>query len=79
MAEHLGVKDKAELDFTYDFYTSEAVPMRPMPDTEQSNSNIKALSASNPKVTMIDSSAMWTKALSKMPKIPEAQTNTGRR
>ena len=62
MAEHLGVKDKAELDFTYDFYTSEAVPTRPMPDTEQIDSNIKALSASNPKVMMIDSSAMLDKS-----------------
>lgn len=58
MRQYLGVKDQAELDFTYDFYTKEAVPAEPTPQVAQIESNIKALSASNAKVATVDSAAM---------------------
>jgi hypothetical protein len=58
MSQHLGVKDKTELDFTYDFYTKEVVRSEPMPQAAQLESNIAALSASNAKVTTVDVAAM---------------------
>ena len=53
----LGRQGPGELDFTYDFYANE-VPAPEMPDTEQINSNIKALSASNPKVKTVNAAAL---------------------
>ncbi|HEY7302241.1 MAG TPA: ABC transporter substrate-binding protein [Xanthobacteraceae bacterium] len=56
--EHLGVTDQAQLDFTYDFYTKEALPAQPMPDAAQLQSNVQALSASNPRVATVNVAAM---------------------
>ncbi len=62
MSDHLGVKDKEVLDFTYDFYVNEVVPSVPLPELAQVEAAKKAMSASNPKVkavnvaTMIDQS-----------------------
>jgi len=58
MRQRLGITDQAELDFTYDFYINEAVPAGPTPTTAQIESNIKALSASNPRVATVDVAAM---------------------
>jgi NitT/TauT family transport system substrate-binding protein len=58
LSEHLGVKDKAALDFTYDFYVNEVLAAQPMPEVSQIEANIAALSASNPKVATIDAATM---------------------
>ncbi|MGB6537102.1 MAG: ABC transporter substrate-binding protein [Xanthobacteraceae bacterium] len=50
IGKHLGVKDKGELDFTYDFYVNEVLAAVPIPEAAQVQSNIDALAASNPKV-----------------------------
>lgn len=55
---HLGVKDKGELDFTYDFYVNEILAAEPMPDVAQIKGDIDALVASNPKVKNIDPASM---------------------
>ncbi len=58
ITKHLGVKDKGELDFTYDFYVNEVIGASPMPQPAQLVSNINALAAKNPKVKNIDAAAM---------------------
>jgi NitT/TauT family transport system substrate-binding protein len=58
ITKHLGVKDKGELDFTYDFYVNEVIGASPMPQLAQLESNINALSAKNPKVKSINAAAM---------------------
>jgi len=50
--------DQAELDFTYDFYVNEAIPADPAPAAAQIESNIKALSASNPRLASVDAGSM---------------------
>jgi NitT/TauT family transport system substrate-binding protein len=56
--KHLRVKDKAALDFTYDFYIKEVLPPGPMPQAAEIQANIDALVASNPKVKTVDAAAM---------------------
>lgn len=58
IAAHLGVKDKAALDFTYDFYMNEVLPDEPMPEAAQIQGDIDALIASNPKVKSLDAAKM---------------------
>lgn len=58
ISKYLGVKDKGELDFTYDFYVKDVLAPEPVPETEQIASNIDALSAGNPKLKTIDVSSM---------------------
>ncbi len=58
MRKHFGITDKAALDFTYDFYTSEVVSAGLTPSAAQVKSNVEALSASNPKVKTVDVAAM---------------------
>jgi NitT/TauT family transport system substrate-binding protein len=58
MRDHLGVKDKAVLDFTYDFYVDEVVRPVPMPQAAELASNKAALSATNAKVKTVDVAAM---------------------
>jgi NitT/TauT family transport system substrate-binding protein len=58
MREHLGIKDQAALDFTYDFYSKEVLPAGLTPQTAQIASNVEALAASNPKVKTVDVAAM---------------------
>ncbi|HTV37403.1 MAG TPA: ABC transporter substrate-binding protein [Xanthobacteraceae bacterium] len=55
---HLGVKDKAALDFTYDFYVNEILPEEPMPEAAQIQGDIDALIVSNPKVKNLDAAKM---------------------
>ncbi|MGH6673654.1 MAG: ABC transporter substrate-binding protein [Xanthobacteraceae bacterium] len=58
MTKHLGVKDKAELDFTYDFYVNEVTSGGVMPQADQVQSNIDALATSNPKVKGLSAASM---------------------
>jgi NitT/TauT family transport system substrate-binding protein len=58
IAKHFGVKDKAELDYTYDFYSKEILGPGPMPQVAELQSNIDALVASNPKAKTINAAAM---------------------
>ena len=58
ITRHLGVKNKGELDFTYDFYVNEVLTAGPMPQIAQLQSNIDALAAKNPKVKTIDAAGM---------------------
>jgi NitT/TauT family transport system substrate-binding protein len=58
MSAHLGIKDPAELDFTYDFYVNEILADEPMPDAAQIKGDIDAIVASNPKVKNVDPAAM---------------------
>lgn len=56
--KQLGIKDKGELDFTYDFYVKEVLVTGPMPQAAQVQSNMDALAASNPKVKALDAATM---------------------
>jgi NitT/TauT family transport system substrate-binding protein len=58
MTKVLGVKDKAQLDFTYDFYVHDVVAQGVMPAAEQVQANIDSLAAANPKVKKLDAAAM---------------------
>lgn len=58
ITKHLNVKDKAELDFTYDFYANEVLTPGPMPQADQIQANIDALSAQNPKVKTLNAADM---------------------
>jgi ABC-type nitrate/sulfonate/bicarbonate transport system substrate-binding protein len=58
ISEHLGVKDKPVLDFTYDFYINEVLSDEPMPEAAQIQGDIDALVASNPKVKNLDVGSM---------------------
>jgi hypothetical protein len=58
ISKHLGVKDKGELDFTYDFYVNELLAPEPMPNVAQIKGDVDALVASNPKVKNIDIAGM---------------------
>lgn len=58
ISKHLGIKNKEELDFTYDFYINEVLPPGPMPKAAGIEANIQPLLASNPKVKSVDAAAM---------------------
>jgi NitT/TauT family transport system substrate-binding protein len=58
LGKNLGIKDKAELDFTYDFYANEVLGPGPMPTAEQVQSNIDALATSNAKVKTLNAASM---------------------
>ncbi|HUZ71471.1 MAG TPA: ABC transporter substrate-binding protein [Stellaceae bacterium] len=58
MRDHLGVKDKAVLDFTYDFYVNQVIPTAPLPQIAQVEAAQKAMGATNPKVRAVDISTM---------------------
>jgi ABC-type nitrate/sulfonate/bicarbonate transport system substrate-binding protein len=58
LTKHLGVKDKGELDFTYNFYVNEVLSLGPTPQVDQVQSNIDALAAKNPKVKTINAADM---------------------
>ena len=58
ITKQLGVKDKGELDFTYDFYVNEVLAAEPVPQVAQLQSNIDALSAKNPKVKALDAASI---------------------
>jgi NitT/TauT family transport system substrate-binding protein len=58
ITKHLNVKDKAELDFTYDFYIKEVLTPGPMPQVDEIQDNIDAIAAKNPKVKDLDAADM---------------------
>ncbi|HUZ71473.1 MAG TPA: ABC transporter substrate-binding protein [Stellaceae bacterium] len=55
---HMGVKDAAVLEFTYNFYANEVAPSIPMPEISQFEAAKRALSVKNPKVKTVDLSAL---------------------
>lgn len=58
MTKYLGVKDKAALDFTYDFYVHDVLAAGVMPQAAQVQANIDSLMSSNPKVKNLNAAAM---------------------
>jgi NitT/TauT family transport system substrate-binding protein len=58
ISKYLGIKDKGELDFTYDFYVKQVLAPQPLPEAAQLKSNINALASSNPKVKGLDPAKM---------------------
>jgi NitT/TauT family transport system substrate-binding protein len=58
ITKHLGVKDKAALDFTYDFYVNEILAPEPMPEEAQIKGDTDVLAVSNPKVKNLDIASM---------------------
>lgn len=65
ISKQFGVKDKAELDFTYDFYINEILAPEPMPEAAQIQGDIDALVASNPKVKNLDVASMFDQSFVK--------------
>ncbi len=58
ITKHLNVRDKAELDFTYDFYTKEVLSAGPMPQADEVQANIDALAIKNPNVKSLNAVEM---------------------
>ena len=58
ITKELGIKDKAQLDFTYDFYVKDVLAPGVMPQTDQVQANIDSLSGSNPKVKTVNAAAL---------------------
>jgi NitT/TauT family transport system substrate-binding protein len=58
ITKELGVKDKGELDYTYDFYVNEVLAAEPVPEAAGVKSNIDALAPSNPKVKALDAATL---------------------
>lgn len=58
ITKYLGVKDKAQLDFTYDFYVNGVLAPGVMPQAAQVQANVDSLSSSNPKVKTLDAASM---------------------
>ncbi len=58
LREHMGIKDEAVLEFTYNFYANEVAPSLPTPETAQLEAAQTALSVKNPKVKTVDLSGM---------------------
>jgi NitT/TauT family transport system substrate-binding protein len=65
ISKQFGIKDKAELDFTYDFYINEILAPEPMPEAAQIKGDIDALVASNPKVKDLDIASMFDQSFVK--------------
>ena len=65
MTKFLGIKDKRELDFTYDFYVQQVLTPEPVPQTAQLQSNIDALAPSNPKVKGLDPNSILDQSFAK--------------
>lgn len=65
MTKFLGIKDKGELDFSYDFYVKEVLGPGPIPQAAQLQSNIDALAPSNPKVKGLDPNKILDQSFAK--------------
>jgi len=65
MSKFLGIKDKGELDFTYDFYVKQVLTPEPIPEARQLQSNIDALAPSNPKVKGLDPNSILDQSFAK--------------
>lgn len=63
------MKDKAELDFTYDFYTKEVLAPGPIQQAEEVQArlktNIDAIGVKNPKVKSLNAAQMIDKSFVK--------------
>jgi NitT/TauT family transport system substrate-binding protein len=70
LTKYLGVKDKAQLDFTYDFYVKEVLPPGIMPQAAQIQGDIDALATSNSKVKNIEAAQMIDQSFVKNAKNP---------
>ncbi len=58
ITKYLGVKDQAQLDFTYDFYVNDVLAPGVMPEAAQVQANVDSLAPSNPKVKDLNAAAM---------------------
>ena len=58
ITKYMGIKNKAQLDFTYNFYVNDVLPQGPLPTVAELASDKKSLSASNPKVKKVNVSEM---------------------
>jgi NitT/TauT family transport system substrate-binding protein len=58
LRQHMGIKDQAVLDFTYNFYANEVAPTVPLPKASQLEVAKQALSATNLKVKNVDLSSL---------------------
>jgi NitT/TauT family transport system substrate-binding protein len=65
ITKYLGVKDQAQLNFTYDFYVNDVLAPGVMSDRAQVQANIDSLASSNPKVKDLDAAAMVDQSLVK--------------
>ncbi|MGH6671158.1 MAG: ABC transporter substrate-binding protein [Xanthobacteraceae bacterium] len=54
ITKHLGIKDKAELDFTYEFYANDIFSLGAMPEIAQIQSDKDWLAAGNSKVKTVN-------------------------
>jgi NitT/TauT family transport system substrate-binding protein len=54
ISKHLGIKDKGELDFTYDFYANDIFSLGAMPQIAQIESDKEWLAPTNPKVGTVN-------------------------
>jgi NitT/TauT family transport system substrate-binding protein len=58
LRDHMGIRDKTVLDFTYDFYAKEVSPSVPTPLASQLESAKQALGVKNPKAKLVDLNSM---------------------
>ena len=58
ITKYLKVQDKAQLDFTYEFYVNGVLAPGVMPETAQVQANIDSLAASNPRVKDLNAAVM---------------------
>jgi NitT/TauT family transport system substrate-binding protein len=58
LRQHLGIKDQAILDFTYNYYANEVAPTVPLPKADQLEVAKQALSATNAKMKTVDPSTL---------------------
>jgi NitT/TauT family transport system substrate-binding protein len=58
LREHMGIKDQAVLDFTYNYYANEVAPSVPTPLASQLESAKQALATNNPKARVVDLNSM---------------------
>lgn len=54
MRKYMGVKSKAVLDFTYDYYAGEVAPTIPMPEVSQLAAAQRSIGATNAKVLSVN-------------------------
>jgi NitT/TauT family transport system substrate-binding protein len=77
LTKELGIKDKPQLDFTYDFYVNNVLAPGIMPQADQVQANIDSLVGSNPKVKTVDAAAVVDQSFVKNAQQPAKQSGTG--
>jgi NitT/TauT family transport system substrate-binding protein len=58
LRKHMGIKQQAVLDFTYNFYANEVAPTIPLPEAAELESAKNALSIKDPKVKSVNLSSL---------------------